>query len=131
MNNDERTKLLKYIERSATHAYEYSENDCMTFPMGWHDERFGTKTTDAIRGKYHTAIGAKKFYKNFVSVTGWLRNQGYKRAEQLADGDFVVAENNGWPAVYIAFEGHLYFLDESRLLKLPVQLVQFDSIWRK
>ena len=81
--------------------------------------------------KYKNRYQAMKFYKNFVSVTGWLENNGYSVVEDLQDGDFVVAGIPEWPQVYIALAGVLYMMSEDGVRGYSQSAVEIKSIWRR
>lgn len=127
-------ELAKYIMRWNDTEYEYSKNDCMTFPMRWHDVRYGTAFTEKLAHKYNSARSALAFYRNFLSVEGWLRDKGYTSVdleEPILDGDYVLTYRRGMPFVYISAGGHLYFRDEDKLNCYLPRSIQIDSVWRR
>jgi hypothetical protein len=123
------------IEWSATHDYEYGQNDCFTFPFMWHDIRFDTDKVNLIKGKYKSDYSAKKFFKNFVKTTTWLSHNGYtevvKNKRKLEDHDIVVVELAGWDMVWVHSGGFLYFRHHDKLYKVKPNKVKATSIWRK
>ena len=136
MTNEEIMMLAKFISRYSHHKYEYGKYDCMLFPAEWTDARFGTKRADKIRDQYYNKFTAMKFYKNYISVEGWLKNAGYRETEidennPLIDGDMVVSGIPEWPLVYVVFQGNLYFMSEDGLFAYNTKVVNKRSVWRK
>ena len=122
----------RLIEWSATHDYEYSKNDCMVFPLKWHDQRFGTDKASGIAGKYTNDYTAKKFYLNYIQPTTWLKSNGYHHHDDdLQDHDVLVVEHGEWHVIWIYFEGHLYFRDHNRMYKVKPDLITASSKWRR
>jgi hypothetical protein len=136
MTQDELLKLAKFISRYSHHNYQYGKYDCMLFPAEWNDVRSGTKKADAIRDNYYDKFTAMKFYKNFISVEGWLKGAGYHEIEvdvdnPIIDGDMVVSGMPEWPLVYVAFQGNLYYMSEDSLFAYNTKVVNKRSVWRK
>lgn len=135
MTDNERLLLAKYIAQMSFPLHKYGEHDCMIFAMGWHDRRFGKNKTAQIYTRYHTLKTALKFYRNFLSATGWLAANGYQSQpldEPILDGDYVVETRLGLPVVWVAFNGGLYTVDETRnLMGVTANTITIDSIWRK
>jgi len=116
----------------ATKGYRYSLNDCMTFPIGWHDHKYNTTILNDLHGNYKDKRSSIVFYKKYFSVSEWLEHYGYKTVDTPLDGDFVVFQCDGWPFVHIYHNRFLYFLHEERMLKQPYEAFQEPhTIWRK
>lgn len=136
MKPDEIMLLARFISGYSHHKYEYGNYDCMLFPADWTDARSGTKRADKIRGQYYDKITAIKFYKNYLSVEGWLKAAGYQQTElsvdnPIQDGDMVVSGVPQWPLCYVAFQGNLYFMSEDGLQAYSSAVVKINSVWRK
>jgi hypothetical protein len=131
MTNDEKLKFAQFISRYAHHSYEWGRHDCMLFPVNWHDARYGSTKTASIQHKYSNRIQAIKFYKNFISVTGWLAGNGYNEVQDLQDGDYVVSGIAQWPQVYVALGGVLYMMCEDGLRGFSPGAIDIKSIWRR
>ena len=120
------------IEWSATEDYTYSRNDCMTFPLMWHDLRFGTDKAVGIQDKYNSDFSAKRFLKNYVKPSTWLTSNGYKEVKgKSEDHDIWVVEIEGWPMIWVYYQGHLYFRDHKKLIKVMPKSVKATNKWRK
>lgn len=130
MTDELRTALTKHIVRCGTTAYEYSVNDCFTFPWQWHDIRFGTDYARSLGKKYSTKLSAAKFYRNHTSPQSWLTSKGYAQVETPEDGDYIIVVERDWPLVMIYMDGCVFWQDESKLIRVPLNLITPDSIWR-
>ena len=122
----------EYMKVCATHGYVYSYNDCMTFPIGWHDKQHNTNILDDLRGYYYDKRTSIVFYNRYFKVEEWLDNYGYSKVDKPEYGDFVLFYEDKWPFVHIYYNRFLYFLHEERMLKQPYEAFQEPhTIWRK
>ena len=132
MMDENKLKLAKFIAKKSMASHEYGVNDCMTFPIEWHDHCRGTRQLDKIYRRYHSLATAFKFYRNFLSVTGWLRANGYHEVDDISDGDFVVQTVDRLPQVWIYFNGALYTIHEQRgLTAVNIELVENYTVWSR
>ena len=132
MIDKNKLKLAKFLAKKNMAPHEYGVNDCMTFAIEWHDHNHGTRQLSKIYRKYHSLATAFKFYRNFLSVNGWLKANGYQEVDDIADGDFLVQTVDRLPQVWIYFNGALYTIHEQRgLTAVSQDLVQDYTVWRR
>lgn len=124
--------LAQYLAKWQHTDHIWGETDCMLFAIGFHDERFNTFKSNALYRQYYSRHEAIRFYKNFLSVEGWLQANGYNKVEELQDGDFVVVKNKLLDQGYYYFQGSFVTMDEERgLIRIQADLIDYDSAWRK
>lgn len=127
-------ELAKYLAKWKFKTYEYGDVDCMLFIVDWNDIRSTTNEAQYIRNKYHSKREAIVFYKNYLSVEGWLAAQGYEAraaSSHLRDGDLVQTGDLNWPLVWIAFDNNLYHMSENGLVFAKRSALAIQKIWRK
>jgi len=98
-------KLGMWLGNKKSQAYERGKNDCCTLFMEYHDLMHGTKTLDAIYGKYNTLASAIRTARRFKITEEWLPKHGYKQVPNPETGDIVIVEQQYYPSGYIVCNG--------------------------
>lgn len=104
--NNWRVLLIEYVLVAEKAPFEYGVNDCALFAANAVKEMTGVDFAEDFRGKYNTALGAKKA----------LKAAGYNSLEDLAAdkfkeipaltakmGDLAILDSPDGPALGIVF----------------------------
>lgn len=129
-------KLAQFISKWSQVDFAWGETDCMMFAISLHDARFDTTKAESIYRKYNDRFSAIRFYKNFVKLESWLKNNQYKKLTakkpKLQDGDVIVKNHKTLDQAWIFFNESLYIMDEERgLIRIQTDLIESDSVWRR
>lgn len=135
MNTNQTLRHAVYISRLDGRDFQWGTHDCMTMLFGWYDYLYNTHHLDSIKGQYHSARTALKFWRDYpMSVRQWMYLRGF---EQIADGsvqegDLRISTDKGYPSAYIYHNGAWWTAaedDETRALTTEA-LVNSTTHWR-
>jgi hypothetical protein len=125
--------LLSYLVESDTRKFAWGQWDCNLFLSNWVDRIQGVNSTDEIVGKYSTALGAAKFYKNYMTVPEYLKSWQYKPVDddQVRTGDILLEHDKLWVVPYIVCNDHAYTIHHNaNLVKAHIDHLEHLEIWR-
>jgi hypothetical protein len=128
-----RTLLLQtYLIQAAQQKFAWGQWDCNLFLSKWVDQFFTVRSSNEIQGKYSTALGAARFYKNYLTVPQYLQAWQHKPATgPMQTGDILLEHEKLWIVPYIVCNNHAYTVHhEHNLIELQLADVEHLEIWR-
>jgi hypothetical protein len=88
--------LAKFIHGRRSEPFQWGVNDCCIFAADWVDVCTGTDYAEKWRGRYSTAIGARRFLDDAGGVEALVDSLGLDRTQpQRAGRGDIVAQDAG------------------------------------
>jgi hypothetical protein len=88
--------LAKFIHQRRSEPFQWGFNDCCIFAADWVDVCTGTDYAEKWRGRYWTAIGARRFLDDAGGVEALVDSLGLDRIQpQRAGRGDIVAQDAG------------------------------------
>ena len=88
--------LAKFIDGRRSEPFQWGFNDCCIFAADWVDVCTGTDYAEEWRGRYWTAIGARRFLDDAGGVEALVDSLGLDRIKpQRAGRGDIVAQDAG------------------------------------
>jgi hypothetical protein len=88
--------LAKFIDERRSQPFAWGFNDCCIFAADWVDVCTGTDYAEKWRGRYWTAIGARRFLDDAGGVEALVDSLGLDRTQpQRAGRGDIVAQDAG------------------------------------
>lgn len=124
--------LLPYLFEAEQKKFAWGQWDCNLFLSNWIDRLMGVNSTGEIASKYSTALGAARFYKNYLTVPEYLSAWQHKPAQGPAQtGDILLEHDRLWIVPYIVFNNQAYTIHhELNLVQAKVEDLGHLEIWR-
>lgn len=130
------TLLASFLDERRTMPFAWGTNDCCLFAADWVNLCTGTDLADFMRGKYSTALEAKRYLAQEGGVRGILRSIGEPYGLTRIDaascqrGDLVVADTGNGESIGISIGSHAAFVGTNGLLFAPFDFQRAGHCWR-
>lgn len=124
--------LMSYLVEASTKQFQWGQWDCNLFMTKWVDRLLEVNSSDEIQSKYTTALGAARFYKNYMTVPQYLAKWQHKPATGPArTGDFILEHDRLWVVPYIVLNNYAYTIHhDHNLIHVNVDDLADLEIWR-
>jgi hypothetical protein len=124
--------LFSYLVQADTQKFDWGTWDCNLFLSRWIDQVYSVNSSDEIQGKYRTARGAAKFYKNYMTVPEYLKSWQYRPVSgEMMTGDILLEHDRLWVVPYIVCKDHAFTMHhDNNLVKAHISDLEHLEIWR-
>jgi hypothetical protein len=122
--NDWPTQLANFLLEKRKQPFEWGSNDCCLFAADAIIAMGGKDVAEDVRGRYKTAIGARRIMKNLgaANVVELLTQRLGKPDDKITRGAIVVVESDGEQVAGVFYQKP-WALTEKGLQGMPIKSV--------